>query len=66
MTRLTFAILAGLAAVLGMVIALCVVSGSLTPLIGTPLLAVAAFIALVGPRAFGPGHERQSSHSNGR
>jgi hypothetical protein len=49
MPKVTFSILVGLAAVSGMVVGFSIVSASLTPLIGLPMLAIAAAVALTRP-----------------
>jgi hypothetical protein len=51
MPKVTISILAGLAAVCGMAVGLSVVSASLTPLIGVPMLVLAAALALTGQHA---------------
>jgi len=65
--KVSFSVLVGLAAVFGIVVALSVVSHSLTPLIGVPTLAVAVAVALTLPRRSGPENQvPQPSREPGR
>lgn len=60
-TKLTLSVLAGLAAVFGLVVGLSFVLGSLLPLIGVPMLAITAALALMKPGGCSPENSAESS-----